>query len=135
MHDRRFVLKGAAAIALAASLGVEVKAMEESHYYGLIGQMLAQPGRRTDLIDILMAGTGSMPGNLAYIIAEDRENPDAIWISEVWETEESHAASLQLPAVQEAIAQARPLLAGFGYRFETTPVGGIPVGSPEACVG
>jgi hypothetical protein len=29
-----------------------------------------------------------------------------------------------LPAVQAAIAKARPLIAGFGERFETTPVGG-----------
>ena len=49
---------------------------------------------------------------------------DSIWITEVWDAKESHAASLSLPAVQQAIARARPLLAGFGERFETEPVGG-----------
>ena len=32
--------------------------------------------------------------------------------------------ALLLPAVQAAIAKGRPLIAGFGERFETEPVGG-----------
>ena len=63
-----------------------------------------------------------MPGNLAYLIAEDTANPDSIWITEVWQTQADHAASLALPAVQATIAKARPLIAGFGTRVETRPV-------------
>ena len=99
--------------------------MEETTLYGLIGQMLAQPGQRDALIAVLAEGTASMPGCLAYVIAEDRENADALWITEIWDSEQSHAASLQLPAVQAAIAQARPLIAGFGHRFETAPIVGV----------
>ncbi|MDQ3421426.1 MAG: antibiotic biosynthesis monooxygenase, partial [Acidobacteriota bacterium] len=36
-----------------------------------------------------------------------------------------HQASLGLPAVQAAIAKARPMIAGFGERFITTPLGGV----------
>jgi hypothetical protein len=36
----------------------------------------------------------------------------------------SHKASLSLPSVQNAIARAKPIIAGFGERFETVPVGG-----------
>jgi quinol monooxygenase YgiN len=88
--------------------------------------MLAQPGQRDALLAILAEGTADMPGCLSYVIAEDREDEDALWITEIWESEESHAASLQLPAVQDAIARGRPLIAGFGHRFETTPVAGYP---------
>ena len=63
-----------------------------------------------------------MPGNLAYLIAEDAEDPASIWITEVWESKDAHAASLQLPQVQEAIGSARPLITGFGTRVETRPV-------------
>lgn len=42
----------------------------------------------------------------------------------MWDSKESHMASLKLPAVQAAIAGGRPLIAGFGNRFETAPVGG-----------
>jgi quinol monooxygenase YgiN len=53
-----------------------------------------------------------------------------LWITEVWDSRDSHAASLQLPAVQAAIAKGRPMIAGFGQRFETVPLGGA--GLPAA---
>jgi quinol monooxygenase YgiN len=93
--------------------------------YGLIGKMLAQPGQREALIEALLGGTSSMPGCLSYIIARDAGDPDALWITEVWTSREEHAASLQLPEVRAAIATGRPLIAGFGERFETEPVGGV----------
>jgi len=93
--------------------------------YGLIGQMLAAPGKRDELLSIMLQGSGAMPGCLSYIIARDPGNRDAIWITEVWDSKESHAASLNLPAVQATIAKARPLIAGFGERFETEPMGGV----------
>lgn len=92
--------------------------------YGLIGKMLAVPGQRSALIEILLESSAEMPGCLAYVIAADAMDPDAVWITEVWDSRESHAASLSLPAVQQAIARARPIIAGFGERFETTPAGG-----------
>jgi quinol monooxygenase YgiN len=93
--------------------------------YGLIGQMLAKPGTRDELVAILGEGTDAMPGCRSYVIALDPENADAIWITEVWDSKELHAGSLKLPAVQAAIAKARPMIAGFGHRFETTPVAGV----------
>ena len=92
--------------------------------YGLIGKMKVVPGQRDAVIEILRQSTTAMPGCLSYVIAKDPGHADAIWITEVWDSRESHAASLSLPAVKEAIARARPLIAGFGERFETEPVGG-----------
>ncbi len=51
--------------------------------------------------------------------------PTACGVTEVWDSAASHKASLSLPAVQQAIAKGRPLIAGFGERFETRPLGGI----------
>lgn len=93
--------------------------------YGLIGQMQSTPGDRAKLIEILTASSSEMPGCLSYVIAEDQTDENAIWITEVWDSADSHKASLDLPAVQQAIAEARPLIAGFGHRFETTPVAGV----------
>jgi quinol monooxygenase YgiN len=92
--------------------------------YGLIGKMSATPGQRDALATILMEGTGMMPGCLSYIIATDPSDPDALWITEVWDSQASHKASLGLPAVQAAIAKGRPLIAGFSNRVETVPIGG-----------
>lgn len=99
--------------------------------YGLIGKMLATPGQRDALVAILLEGTAEMPGCLSYVVAQDSADPDALWITEVWDSADSHRQSLKLPAVQAAIAKGRPLIAGFGERFETRPVGGarLPVAS------
>ena len=93
--------------------------------YGLIGKLTATPGDRDTLQAILLENDGGMPGCLSYIIAQDPADPDSLWITEVWDDEASHKASLGLPAVQRAIAKARPLIAGFSNRVVTTPVGGI----------
>lgn len=97
--------------------------------FGLMGKMLAQPGKRDELLDILLGSTDAMPGCLSYVIAKDPEDADAIWISEVWDSRDSHKASLQLPAVQAAIKQAMPLIAGFDTSIETEPVGGFGLAS------
>jgi quinol monooxygenase YgiN len=82
------------------------------------------PGQRDALAAILLEGTGSMPGCRSYVIAIDPEDQDSLWVTEVWESRESHQASLALPAVQAAIAKGRPLIAGFSNRVETVPLGG-----------
>ena len=92
--------------------------------YGLIGKMVATEGHRDALISILLEGTGAMPGCLSYVIARDSTDANAVWITEVWDSADSHRASLKLPAVQQAISRGKPLIAGFGERFETNPVGG-----------
>lgn len=94
--------------------------------YGLIGKMSAAPGQRDALVAILLesASTGSMPGCLSYVVAVDPSDADAIWITEVWENKASHDASLTFPAVKDAIARGRPLIASFGDGVVTTPVGG-----------
>lgn len=93
--------------------------------YGLIGKITAVAGKRDELIAILVNATGEMPGCLSYIVAKDAGDADAIWVSEVWDGQSSHQASLALPAVKEAIAKGRPLIVGFSNRVVTTPVGGV----------
>lgn len=92
--------------------------------YGLIGKMSATAGKRDALATILLSGLRDMPGCLSYIVALDPADPDALWITEVWDSAESHQASLTLPSVQAAISEGRPLIAGFSNRTETVPIGG-----------
>ena len=92
--------------------------------YGLIGKMTAVDGQRDALVAILLEGVAGMPGCLSYVVAEDPASADTLWITEVWDSKESHAASLQLPSVRAAIARGRPLIAGFGDGVVTRPVGG-----------
>jgi len=122
MIERREFI-GTAALALLAGAAPGLAAggdMEE--IYGLIGQLSAAPGKRAELVAILLEASAAMEGNLLYLVAEDLADPDAIWITEVWRTRTDHTNSLKPAAVQAAIARARPLIAGFGMRAETRPV-------------
>ncbi len=122
MERRTFLIGAAAATAIASPvLAVEGKPA----LFGLIGRMKATPGQRDALIAILLEGTTGMAGCLSYIVARDTEDADGIWITEVWESEASHDAALQLPAVQAAIDKGRPLIADVDTGHVTAPVGGV----------
>jgi len=122
LFDRRIFL--GAALASALPLPVAANAREQA-MYGLIGKFKAVAGKRDELIAILLADTGGMPGCLSYIVAEDPNDPDGIWITEVWTDQEAHRASLELPSVKAAIAKGRPLIASFEAHHEVRPVGGV----------
>ena len=92
--------------------------------YGLIGKLTAVPGARDALIAILLDASAALPGCLSYVVAQDPGDGEGLWITEVWASEASHRASLALPSVRDAIARGRPLIAGFGERIVTAPVGG-----------
>ena len=100
-------------------LSKEVKKM-----HGMIGKMTAVEGKRDELIAILLEGTKAMPGCLSYVIARDPADANAVWISEVWEDQASHKASLALPAVKDAITKGKPMIAKFDQSTITEPVGG-----------
>ena len=92
--------------------------------YGLIGKIEAIPGQRDALARILLDGISGMPGCRSYVVAHDVDDPNSLWITEVWDTQESHAASLSLESVRNAIAKGRPLIASFDSRVTTEPIGG-----------
>jgi quinol monooxygenase YgiN len=89
-----------------------------------LGQYLRRSTCTLRDVAIILDGTLAMPGCLSYVIACDPADEDALWITEVWDSQASHKASLSLPSVQAAIAKGRPLIAGFSNRVETVPIGG-----------
>ena len=92
--------------------------------YGLIVKMKAVSGQRDALISILINGVSGTPGCLSYVVAQDPADLDAIWITEIWDNQDSHKASLSQPAVRDAISRGKPLIASFEQSFETLPIGG-----------
>jgi quinol monooxygenase YgiN len=112
----------AAAVAIAPGLAGPQGA---SFMYGLIAKLTAVPGKRDELIAILEKGTKGMPGCLSYILAKDAADENIIWVTEIWDSAESHGASLTLPAVKNAMVQGKPLIAGFEKVAVTNPVAGV----------
>ena len=123
MHLTRRDFFLASVLGVAAGFGTRGYAQGVA-MYGLIGKMTAVDGRRDELVAILLAGMSGMPGCLSYIVATDPADPNAIWITEAWDSKTSHDASLALLSVKDAIAKGRPLIAGFAPGTVTTPVGG-----------
>jgi quinol monooxygenase YgiN len=92
-----------------------------------IGHLGVLPGRRDDLVALLTRPSDELAavGCLLYEVGVSDDDPDTVFVAELWQSEAAHRASLDLPSVQAAIAEARPLLSGRmgGTRFEV-------VGSP-----
>ena len=86
--------------------------------------MTAVAGQRDVLASMLLGSTQGMPGCLSYVIATDPADADALWITEVWDSEANHKASLSLSAVQTSVKTAMPLIAKFNEHIRTQPVGG-----------
>jgi len=121
---RRQLLTVMAASPLLISTLSARNRQETPGMFGLITKIRATPGARDRLAAILIKGSTSMPGCLSYVVAADTVDPDALWITEVWGSAALHEASLKLPQVREAMVSGRPLIAGFGERFQTAPLGG-----------
>jgi len=92
--------------------------------YGLIVKLEAQPGQRDAIISILLHCVQDMPGCMSYVVAKDQTDENAIWATEVWDSEASHDASFTLPAVKAAVAQVKPMVVGVKSKVVTEPVGG-----------
>ncbi|MFK7694878.1 putative quinol monooxygenase [Paenibacillus sp. HJGM_3] len=95
----------------------------DSTKFGYSGKLIAHPGQRDALAAMLLesaAELGSFEGCLLYVISVPEEDPDSIWITEVWTDAAAHAASLQLESVKATIARARPMIAGMeGTKLRT----------------
>ena len=94
--------------------------------YGLVGKFRALPGRRDDLVELMKSGSAPMPGCISYVLATDPGDADLIWITEVWESQAHHAASVEIPAIAETIRLAMPLIASFDMHHEVVPVDVFP---------
>ncbi|WP_110587953.1 putative quinol monooxygenase [Microbacterium suaedae] len=94
-----------------------------------VGTLGVLPGHRDDVVRILTRRSADLAdaGCLLYEVGvnDEHADPETVFVAELWTSAEAHAASLDLPSVRAAIAEAAPLLSGQmgGFRFDV-------VGSP-----
>ena len=93
--------------------------------FGLITKLTILSGHRPDVIDLLASSTRDMPGCSSYVIARDAADENVLWVTEIWETQSAHDASLTLRAVQAIMPQVKPLIAQFERIATTDPIAGI----------
>jgi quinol monooxygenase YgiN len=91
--------------------------------YGLIVKLTAASGRRADLIEVLGGDDShTISGCLSFIVAEDSSNEDVLWVTEVWDSEASHKASLELPPSRPGLPSIEHLVAQHERVAMTKPV-------------
>ena len=86
-----------------------------TNHYGLYGKLQTQAGKGKELGEILLKAAKLMEnakGCVLYIVSTTADNPDGIYVFEVWDSKEDHDNSLKLPGVRELISQAMPIVAG-----------------------
>ena len=91
--------------------------------FSQINKITAVAGKREEVHRLVMSGSDQMPGCRSYIVASDVENDDVIWVTEVWDSAEMHAASMDIPEVKAAVTQAMPMIAGYETVATTSPAG------------
>ncbi len=95
--------------------------------YGCYVKFTAQPGLRDALVEHLLSAAALVEkaaGCELYLINTSPTEPDSVWVTEVWRSQEEHDASLTIESVQVTIKQVLPLLAGSPEKIDVLPVGG-----------
>jgi quinol monooxygenase YgiN/mannose-6-phosphate isomerase-like protein (cupin superfamily) len=91
----------------------------------------AQPGRGDDLADRLLRAADSLrdtPGCELYVINRVPEEPDVVWVTELWLSQDALEASLEQLATDEGralLAELQAMLAAPPERIDVEPVGGV----------
>ena len=81
----------------------------------LFGKFTVQEGMRDTLVEILLEAAESMKTLdecEIYLVNTALNEPDSVYVYEVWSDENAHEASLNLEATQTLITRARPLITG-----------------------
>jgi quinol monooxygenase YgiN len=95
--------------------------------YALLNKLTARPGQRQRVVDILLQSGKLFDDNehcFLYLVSESTEEPDVIWVVDLWTSQEDHAEALKAPQLRPFVEQAMPLLEGMPQQIELRPVGG-----------
>ncbi|MDF2856174.1 MAG: antibiotic biosynthesis monooxygenase [Neobacillus sp.] len=95
--------------------------------FGLFGKLIAKEGERGTLLEILLEAASSMESLSEcelYVVNVSEEDPNAVFVYEVWSNEGAHQASLSLEVTQTLIHRAKPIIAGMERISTLQPMGG-----------
>jgi len=89
--------------------------------------MVAQPGQGRALAATLLRvaeGLRDAPGCELYVIDASPDEPDTVWVTEVWSDEEASDKALSSDLGEVGIGEVLELLAGPPELVDLTPLGG-----------
>ena len=110
--------------------------MDDAERGGRIGRyvrMVAHPGRGSVLAGTLLRvaeGLRAAPGCELYVINLSADEPDTVWVTEVWADEAASDRALSTDLGEVGIGQVIELLAGPPELVDLTPLGGPGLPAP-----
>ena len=90
------------------------------------GKATAKPGKGGELAEILLAAAAEMegdPGCELYLINRQADQPDVIWVTELWRSQADLDASLERIRGSSGVAAAMALVDDW-QMIELDPLGG-----------
>ena len=60
----------------------------------------------------------------AVRVGVDADDPDVIWVADLWTDREAHEEALKAPELRPFVEKSMPLLKGMPEQIEIRPVGG-----------
>ncbi len=94
---------------------------------GRYARAIAKSGQGDRLAEILLGearAAEAQPGCELYVINRIADEPDTIWVTEVWRSQEDMDAALADARERGAIEQALAVIDHFAEPIELIPVGG-----------
>jgi quinol monooxygenase YgiN len=88
--------------------------VSNENMFSVYGRMTALPGKRDELIAVLLDGLragGDDSGLLSYSINTAFDDPDTIWLTQLWVDKEAHDATTRSEPVAAASRAVPALLA------------------------
>lgn len=82
--------------------------------FGKLVRFTAQPGRGDALTEALLAGADMLredDGCLQFLISREPEDPNVIWLTEVWVSEAAHDETMQGEAAKRERETSSALIA------------------------
>ena len=64
------------------------------------------------------------PAGRLYLVAESADDPDLIWVADLWTSEEEHAEALKAPEMRRFVEECIPLLEGMPEQISVLQAGG-----------
>jgi quinol monooxygenase YgiN len=95
--------------------------------FALLNRLTAKPGRRERVVEILLESGKLFEDNPAcrlYLVAESADDPNLIWVADLWTSEEEHAEALTVPEMRRFVEECMPLLEGMPEQIRVLPAGG-----------
>ena len=94
--------------------------------FGMHAKIRSQAGQRDALVAVLLEAAATLlqvSGCQLYLVSAEAGEPNTVWVTEVWSSQEEHQASLTREDIQPILRRGRPLIASF-ERIEIEPLGG-----------